>query len=54
MKKSEMYRMSQMAVLRDPTIRGEDTLEILKELMAAETLARYCEEQDAEQEEEEL
>lgn len=48
MKKSEIYRMAQVAILDDKSICIEERLEILKELMDAENLAKYSEKQGEE------
>lgn len=45
MKKSEIYKMAQIAVLNCNFSSG-DRLEILHELMEEEKLALYCEKQD--------
>lgn len=50
MKKSEIYRMLQYMVLRDHEILSPDKLEILRELMAQEDLAKFTEEQEAKEE----
>ena len=47
MKKSEAYNMAQIAIITTPTISPENKLEILRVLIAAENLALYCEEQEA-------
>ena len=52
MKKSEMYRVAQVAILDDKSLSISERLETLKELMAAESVAKYSEEKEAEQEEE--
>jgi hypothetical protein len=41
--KSEIYRLAQIAVLRDSNIDCDDTLIILRELMEAESLAEFAE-----------
>lgn len=43
MKKSTAYHKAQIAVLRDTTIDYENTLEILKVLMASEDLEKFVE-----------
>ena len=46
MKKSEMYRLAQIAVVNSQSICVTDKLEVLKELMDAEKLSRFGEEQE--------
>ena len=43
MKKSEMYRIAQLAVLKDDSIRCEDKLEILAVLLDDEDLEKFRE-----------
>lgn len=43
MKKSEIYFLSQMAVLLSDELKDTDKLLILRELTAQEDLARFCE-----------
>ena len=43
MKKSEMYRLAQGAVLTNEYLSIEDKLEILRELMEKEDLELFCE-----------
>lgn len=43
MKKSEMYRLAQGAVLTNTYLSIEDRLEILRELMGNEDLAKFVE-----------
>ena len=50
MKKSEIYHRLQLAALRDVNMNYSETLEVLRELFAQEDLAKYREEQEAEQE----
>lgn len=47
MKKSEMYKTAQLAVMNYSTIGGFAKLEILRELMNREDMAKFTEEQDA-------
>lgn len=47
MKKSEIYYLAQVAVVNSPSIIGEKKLEILKELMDKEALAKWSEEKEA-------
>lgn len=47
MKKSEIYYLAQMAVVNSLSIIGEKKLEILKELMDKEALAKWAEEKEA-------
>ena len=47
MKRSEIYKMAQIAVLESP-FSGYDKLEILRELMEEEKLALFCEERKKE------
>ena len=44
MKKSEIYKMAQEAVVLIPCFKTEEKLEILRELMRAEDLERHIEE----------
>ena len=46
MKKSEAYHAAQISVISNPNINSADKLEILKILMDAESLEKYCEKQD--------
>lgn len=50
MKKSEIYRLAQCCVIRSLSLSAEEKLEILRELMAGEDLAIYCEEQEEKKE----
>lgn len=45
MKKSELYYLAQIAVVESPSFDAETILAILPELMDAEKLARFGEEQ---------
>lgn len=45
MKKSEIYYQTMICVLNDPTFASPKKLIVLRELMAQESLARFCEEQ---------
>ena len=47
MKKSEMYRLAQGAVLTNEYLSIEDKLEILRELMSKEDLEKFTEEKEA-------
>lgn len=51
MKKSEAYKLAQIAVVSTATIAPESKLEILRVLIADENLAVYCEEREAEEKE---
>lgn len=44
MKKSEAYKLAQIAVISTATIAPESKIEILRILIADENLATYCEE----------
>lgn len=46
MKKSEAYKLAQIAVVSTPTIAPESKLEILKHLFEATDLALFCEGQN--------
>lgn len=46
MKKSELYYLAQIAVVECPSFDAETILAILPELMDAEKLARFVEEQE--------
>lgn len=50
MKKSEMYYLAQIAVVNSQSIAVTDKLEVLQELMEAESLAKYREEQEEKEE----
>ena len=50
MKKSELYRMAQEAVVIVPGIKIADKLDILRELMKEEDLALFVEQQKGESE----
>ena len=45
MKKSECFRLAQIAVVESARITSEEKLDILAELMAGENLQRFVEEQ---------
>ena len=47
MKKSGMYKMAQCAVVDAPNLTTLTKLEILRELMCKEDVARFCENQEA-------
>lgn len=51
MKKSEMYHKLQVLVLRDTELPHDHQLDMLRELMLQEGLARYSEDQEAKQHE---
>ena len=53
MKKSEIYRMTQGAVVTSNYLCVEQKLEILRELMNQEDLELFCEKQEEEKVEEE-
>lgn len=44
MKKSEVYRLAQIAVISTQSIELKQKPDILRELIEAENLAKYCEE----------
>ena len=49
MKKSEIYRLAQLAVVQSfSPMKDEQKLEVLHELMAAESLALFTEKQEEE------
>lgn len=52
MKKSEMYKMAQLAVLRDNRFSDEDKLETVRLLQSDEASALYWEEREAAKNEE--
>lgn len=47
MKKSEVYHLTQIAVVQSPNISPENKLEILKILIDQENLALFCEKEKA-------
>ena len=49
MKKSEIYHVLQIAVMRDGNLDYEETLEVLRELFIQEDLAKFSEEREAKQ-----
>ena len=49
MKKSEIYRVAQMAIVDSHKIDVEDKLEILRELFEKENTAKYWETKEAEE-----
>lgn len=49
MKKSEMYRLAQESVLADNRLSSHQKLDIIRELMDAEDLERFCEKRKAEE-----
>lgn len=46
MKKSEIYHMLQITAMKDGNLSYEETLEVLRELMRQEDLAKFSEEQE--------
>ena len=52
MKKSEIYRLAQVAVQEHNGLNTRYKLEILRELMRQEDLALFCEQQEEEKVEE--
>lgn len=48
MKKSEIYRLAQEAVVVVPCLKIAEKLEILHELMRQEDLEKFCEQQEEE------
>lgn len=48
MKKSEQYHIAQMAVLNSPSISPERKLEIIETLLGDESLAKYRERREEE------
>ena len=46
MKKSEIYRMAQVAVLMNASINVREKLEILRELIDKEDVALFCEKKE--------
>ncbi len=46
MKKSEMYRIAQIAVLGTMKVEAEEKLPILRELMRAEDLEKFSEREE--------
>ena len=51
MKKSEIYYLSQIAVLQSPQIAPENKIEMLKVLWEQEKFEMYCEKQQEKQNE---
>lgn len=51
MKKSEMYRMAQYAVINSPSMQAETKTEILRMLFENEDVAKYCEKQEEKEKE---
>ena len=47
MKKSEIYKLAQIAVMHYPGVCSMDKLEVLRELMSMEDVQRYTEELEA-------
>ena len=54
MKKSEMYRKAQLAVLSATILTENDKLIILRELMDKESLELFCEKEKADKKESEV
>lgn len=50
MKKSELYHLTQMAVITTPCIAPETKIEILRELIDKEDLEIFCEDREAKKE----
>ena len=50
MKKSEAFHLAQIAVVQSPAISPENKLVVLKNLMAEESIALFCEKQKEETE----
>ena len=48
MKRSEIYKAAQTAVVNSLSMCAVDKLEILKELMSQENFAKFCEKQEKE------
>lgn len=48
MKKSEVYKMAEVAVVNSLSISAQDKIEILRELIEQEDLALYREEREVE------
>ena len=46
MKKSELYHLAQIAVINSPSIAPETKIEVLRELLDAESLELYREERE--------
>lgn len=53
MKKSELYHLTQIAVVNTPSISPENKLEILKELFDKEEFCIYCEKNEEQRKEKE-
>lgn len=51
MKKSEIYKLAQIAVISTATIAPETKIEILRELLERESLELFCEEKEGAAEE---
>ena len=47
MKKSELYRMAQIAVMHYQGLCSMDKLEVLRELMSREDMEKYMEDMEA-------
>lgn len=47
MKKSEIYRVAEIAVMHYPGICSTDKLEVLRELMSKEDVEKYVENMEA-------
>ena len=46
MKKSEIYHLTQIAIVQSPNISPENKLEILEVLKSQEHFEKYCEEKE--------
>lgn len=46
MKKSEMYKLAQVAVIEHPMLSSKQKIEILKELLDKESVALFVEKQE--------
>ena len=47
MKKSEIYRMAQLAILEDRRLSNDEKLDVIRELQDKESVALYVEETEA-------
>lgn len=47
MKKSEIYKLAQVAVMQFPLANSKEKLEVLRELMNMEDVAKYTEDLEA-------
>lgn len=48
MKKSKLYELAQIAVIENNKLPANIKLDIVQELMERQSLEKYCEERDAE------